>query len=185
MTPRTGNTVQRYLDLLGLQTNPQLFAIVEAYTTEEIQEVLKLDVADNAWVNPVIEACKEARILNNRHEFDDLLNVVEAHSQVHAVPRRASGEPNAAGAGRLLLRYGQQAPLTTLAIPTSSNSKAWYLPDQGPVEVYPATRFDPRRQPIKVDAGAGAAIQRAVKKANSWAMAFGTSYSRAGSGFHL
>lgn len=171
-TPIDGYAVN-ILQSLGLQTRPQLFSIVEAYTLEGIQAALDLVQEDHSWLDPVIEAATLAKEIAGIEDFKYVLDVVKEHSQVYSVPKAG---------GRLLPRINKGLPLTTLAIPISSNSGKWYDPQQGPVKVYPATRFDPRRQRLTVDSDTG--VKVALNKANDLLMCFGDAYSKSGSGYY-
>lgn len=174
------------LHALGLPLQAQRFAIVEAYTAENVQEGLhglydgSAEVEQNApWMKAVSNALVKAGLVERPSDFDDVLQRVDAWAMLLAIGHKS----------KVTLRSSsktQGGALTQLAIPVSSLHPQWYhRPAAGCWGVIPLVRIDPTGalvQSSKVEAGA---MQRAVSRAKGRLLCFVHTYSRSGSVLYL
>ena len=171
---------QRHLEALGLPTQPQRFAIVDAYLADNVQHGMDLSAEDyEEWVTPVQQACVSAGLCRDHREFKNMLRTVEQFSELLAVAKDHS---------RVVLRHpGRQGRgLETLAIPLSSQAAEWYSASKGPDSVEPVVRIQPSKKPLqRVRGERDPNSERAKKAMDNTLMYFVPPYARSGSGYYL
>jgi hypothetical protein len=154
---------------LGLPTQPQRFAIVQAYCAKDVQAGLATATAQKPWVRAAAQALVDAKLLKTRRDYLDLLSKVRGMATVFAI-----GEGSRVA---LQARTHGGGSLKVLAIPLSSNYEAWYHhTPHANWAVHPVCRIDRRRVSVTMDTGQQDA-DRAVAVARRTLMYFVHTYS--------
>jgi hypothetical protein len=142
-TPRDA-LATRALLALGLPTEPQRFAIVEAYTATLAQQACQGLALQTPWVLAVARALVSSGVLADRKSFLHLLRKVSDWATVLRVGKQCKV--------RLARRPGNSGELHRLAIPLSSKYEAWYHKDNehANLTVTPLVRIDPRKAKVQM-----------------------------------
>lgn len=136
ISPNAKNSVQQ----LGLPTDPQRFAIVDAYTVDDVQNATKGLTLHDPAVKAVANALVKARLLARPSEVLNLFERVRQNSTVLAMRQRAQLH--------LMLPDSEAGILKRLAIPLSSNCNTMFR-GTGNWAVAPLCRIDPRLHTLK------------------------------------
>jgi hypothetical protein len=156
---------------LGLPTEPQRFAIVEAFVAEDVQKSLSKLTLKTPWVKEVANALVKARITEKPTDFLGLLSAIQASCPVLAI-----GDSSRV---KLRLPSAEAGSLARLAIPISSNCQAWYNKDAN-WGVLPLCRIDPRKSTVNMDVDAGR-MQGAVNRLGKTKLYFVYTWSKSNS----
>jgi hypothetical protein len=155
---------------LGLPTQPQRFAIVQAYSAEDVQGGLAAATAQKPWVKAAAQALVDAKLLTTTGAYLRLLAKVRDMATVLAIGEgsRVALKGRTPGGGSLKL----------LAIPLSSNYEAWYhRTPSANWAVHPVCRIDRRRVKVHMDGGRRE-VDRAIAAARRTLMYFVHTYSK-------
>jgi uncharacterized protein YgbK (DUF1537 family) len=145
---------QEALQALGLPTETQRFAIVDAYEVENVQSGAKSATMKQPWVSAVGRAMAAAKVLHSAAEYPRLLAKVQDMATVLACAYNS----------RITLKRPSRmaGSLKRLAIPVSSNFEQWYNREGAANHaVHPVCRIDPRKCTTvygKVDGKAQSAV---------------------------
>jgi hypothetical protein len=126
------------LAALGLPTDTQRFAIVDAFTAMDVQRGTKGVTMKQPWVTAVGGALVSAKLVAEANEFPRLLARVQDGATVLACPYKS----------KVTLRRPSPSAgsLTRLAIPLSSNyEQLYHRGETDNYAVHPVCRIDPRR----------------------------------------
>jgi hypothetical protein len=157
------------LRVLGLPTETQRFAIVDAYKADNVQNGAKGAIMKHAWVSTVGGALAAAKLLPSAAEYPRLLAKVQDMATVLACAYNS----------RITLKRPTRTSgcLKRLAIPISSNFEQWYNRDgSANFAVQPVCRIDPRKC-TTVCGNVEGAVQRAVAAARNTMLYFVHTYS--------
>lgn len=157
------------LRALGLPTETQRFAIVDAYAATDVQKGTQGATMKQPWVSAVAHALVSARLLMRPTEYPRLLGKVQDMATVLAIGHQS----------RVTLRRASPAAgtLKQLAIPLSSNFEQWYHLNEGDnLAVHPVCRIDPRKCTTVVGDGTGA-VRTAINAVRNTMLYFVHTYS--------
>jgi hypothetical protein len=157
------------LEALGLPTETQRFAIVEAYKADHVQNGVKGATMKHKWMSTVAGALAAAKLLPSATEYPRLLAKVQNMATVLACAynSRVTLKRPARTAGCLM----------RLAIPVSSNYELWYNKEgSANYAVSPVCRIDPRKC-TTVYGNVDGTVQRAVTAVRSTMLYFVHTYS--------
>lgn len=171
--PRSRDSAKALIEL-GLPVQPQRFAIVEAYVTEEAQQACNGISLKTPWAKAVAQAMVSAQILDDTDSFMSLLMQVQAMATLLRVTKKS----------RVVLRKRQSSAgaLHRLAIPLSSNYEEWYHKDNPAANwaVEPVVRIDPRNASVKI-ADPKPEMSKAITAAKNTLLYFVHTYSNSNS----
>jgi hypothetical protein len=174
-SPEDRETVQA----LGLPTEPQRFAILDAYTASHAQGACEGLSMSMPWVKAAAKACSAAGVLGNNDTFLDMLQMVQSWAPVLRVGKNAQVKLTR-GKGK----SRRSGTLNRIAVPLSSNYEAWYHKDNPDANwvVQPVVRIDPRKAKTKMTSK-GEEMDRAIKAVNSTKAYFVYTYSMSNNKF--
>lgn len=140
-TPRSPQAVAS-LRALGLPTEPQRFAIVDAYSVSDAQQACQGIDLKTPWAAAVAQAMVQAGLLADKESFINLLLRVQDHATVLRVGTQSKV--------MLTRRLPNSGDLHRLAIPLSSNYESWYHKNNADANwaVTPVVRIDPRKAKV-------------------------------------
>lgn len=168
------------LSALGLPTEPQRFAVVEAYEVNEVQKACSGLSLATPWVQAAARALTEAGVLPDPAAFTKLLGTVAQDASVLGMVGDARGSPL-----QVVLHDGRkskehQGVLRRLAVPISSNYHEWYgKGEHSSVNwgVHPLVRIDRRKVKLQV-ANNTDQVKKAIARAMKTPMYFVHSFSK-------
>jgi hypothetical protein len=163
------NECRAALQALGLPTETQRFAIVDAYAASDVQKgVTGVDMKQD-YVKAVGGALAAAKLLPQASDYSKLLDKVHEMATVLACAKKSKVtlKRTAKTAGRL----------KRLAIPLSSNYEQWYhRAESDNYAVHPVCRIDPRKC-TTVFSNVTATVQPAIKAVRDTMLYFVHTYS--------
>lgn len=173
-TPSDERSIET-LQYMGLPTEPQRFAIVEAYTVTDVQEAFTFSEAEEkTWRDRLVKYISGAGLLKGsdsgrrRTHFREVYERMKSNSIVLG----AKHEPDTQAIQKVCLRGSKGGSLSRIAVPVSSNYDLWYSKGEHADgerrykwEVHPLVRIDPRLAPVKVDTNTGPASGLGNKQA--------------------
>lgn len=177
-TPRSTQAAAA-LQALGLPTEPQRIAMVDAYSAQDVQGGLSDIDMKVEWVSCVADALVKAGLLRRRDGFLGLLQHVRNGATVLAVGPQAKVE--------LTQRSSQSGTLRRIAVPLSSKYEVWYHKpgtEGANWAVYPVCRIDPRKAKVgnvTLAGGGRVALQSAIHAVQNRLLYFVHTYSRSNS----
>lgn len=171
-TPRNAQCV-RSLQAMGLPTEPQRFAIVDAYTALEAQQACSGIDLQTDWAQATAAALVKAGMLADKQSFLGLLTRVQDFATVLRVGKQSKVK---------LRRTGKPGELVRLAIPLSSHYPAWYHKnnEEANWSVSPVVRIDPRKAKVKMNSESQQ-MSRAMDEVRATLMYFVHTYSMSNS----
>jgi hypothetical protein len=130
------------LEALGLPTEAQRFAIVEAYVATDAQDACSSITLKDQWAAAVAAALVKARQFGTPKDFITLLKKCREQAMVLRVGKQSRVT--------LTRRSGASGTLYRLAIPVSGNFEHWYhrQNDKANWAVIPVVRIDRRRATV-------------------------------------
>jgi hypothetical protein len=172
-TPKSPAAEQALL-ALGLRTEVQRFAIVEAYTCTRAQGACEGLSLQTPWVQAAARALVAAGVLADRNSFLGLLHKVRDGATVLRVGQQCKV--------RLTRRNDTSGELHRLAIPLSSNYVTWYHKNNELADwaVTPVVRIDPRKAKVTMTA-TSPGMTRAIEHVKKTLMYFVETYSMSNS----
>jgi hypothetical protein len=162
---------------LQISTGTHRFAIVDAWTVEDVQHGISDADYRQDWAKHAAKVLTQAKLLRREHMFRDLLLHVQEDATVLAMSADTVMIRNQGGRGGTLKR---------LAVPVSSLYEQYYgrpAPDEANWAVHPLVRIDKRKVSLRlgIDERKDTPTSRAIKCIRGRSQYFVHTYSKSNS----
>lgn len=163
---------------LGISVGTHRFAIVDAWTVEDVQHGIQERDYKEPWAKHAAKALVQAKVLRSETDFRALLQSVQEDACVLAM--------SAHSAVKLQQQQGRGGTLSRLAVPVSSLYERYYgkpEPAECNWSVHPVVRIDKRKVSLRldVDERKDTPSARAIKAIRGRAQYFVHTYSKSNS----
>lgn len=127
---------------LGISDATHRFAIVDAWTVEDVQQGIQEQDARTPWAKQVAKALVQAKVLHSEADLKRLFRAAQESASVLAMPTD----------GRVMLQHaaGRGGTLRRLAVPVSSLYEQYYGREGSNWGVHPVVRIDKRKVSVNV-----------------------------------